>query len=559
MSLQAAAKDRGALMATTVRTSITLVLSAFVALAAILVLSGNTAGAQDGDATIDVTVRYPNGQLVTDTELCLGLAVPFDGSFRTFETIQFSGPHASFSAQSGGLYAVSAQACPTQQIQLVPVFHNGIPAAFVVDRNAQAAMISQLRRDAIYAKPGSNEVTVTVGLSPTAISGRVTGPSASRCAVHIWGRPLGSSYFGPMAYPRVLEDGTYEAILPPGTYTVETQCFLRSAYEAWPNVEAIADASTITLGSGTVRTNIDFDITDRFDETVGAFLSLRLSEVDATHATPKCLESYDLNGKLIRRAVGGASVGAPTNGSYRVLVRDCFGMGFNNVWYPNAATPQAAETIVVDGTIIELSLPGVVPLTGPDFNTCGEEEVTIRGTRGRDVIRGTSDRDVISTFAGNDIIHGLSGDDVICAGDGNDRVFGNAGDDWIHAGAGADWVGAGWGEDTVYGGAGNDFIRGFKHDDFVDGGTGNDRITGGWGNDVLRGGPGNDTLRAYFGADRLFGDAGNDALVAGNGPDFLVGGPGPADRLFGDQGRDTCNDVGADTQFVDCEKQNEPA
>lgn len=539
-------------MTRTIRIGTTLLVSVLTALAVALLATADSAGAQDTDATLDVTVRYPNGQLVTDTEICLSYSYVFDGQVSAFDNLPFAGPQSSFPIQSGEAYAVLARSCPTEQLQLVPTYHNGMPTSPAALGSAIDVL---LPLDAIYAKPGANEVTITIGASH--ISGRVEGTFAYACSIRIWGQPVASSYNGPMYYSNVNPDGSYDAFLPPGAYTVETSCFLRSAYEAWPNVEAISDASTITVAHGESRTGIDFDITDRFDETVGASLFIAFAD-DAMYRLPKCIESYDLNGKLIRRELGFSSAGAPTNGSYRVLIRDCFGMGFNNVWYPNAPTPQAAEIIVVDGTLAEIPLTNAVTLTGPNFSKCGDTEVTIRGSRGNDVIVGSLDADVISAFGGNDIIRGLSGDDVICAGDGNDRVFGNAGDDWIDAGAGADWVGAGWGEDTVYGGAGNDFIRGFKHNDFVDGGTGNDRITGGWGNDVLRGGPGNDTLRAYFGADRLFGDAGNDALVAGNGPDFLVGGPGPADRLFGDQGRDICNDVGVDTQFTDCEKQNEP-
>lgn len=514
----------------------------FVALAA----TTSTASGQESDATLDIAVRYQDGSLVTDKDVC----IEFYG--RIGDGLGFAneaaGPQVSFNAGSGGQYALRVKNCRFGDGEPlnVSLWHNGTPA-----RDALSPWDSLILNDLILAEPGSNPIVITVGAAR--ISGTVTGPNATGCRVAVIGTNALSQAYGPVAFSGVAQDGTWEAHVPPGGYRAEVSCFLRSAFEAWPNKAFSGEATTITVANGRDRNGINFDISDRFDETEGALLFLGFPTTEQFEL-PKCVRSFRLNGTLAAEGFT-SSVLAPTNESYRVQVVDCFNLGFGNSWYKNATTAEQAEITTVDGVFGELQLEGQ-ELGGSGFFECNGEEITIRGTAGADDLRGTAERDVISGLGGNDTIAGLGGDDIICGGDGNDRILGNAGADWIDAGPGDDWVGAGWGDDTIYGGAGNDFIRAFKHNDFVDGGTGNDRIKGGWGNDVLRGGAGNDIIRAYFGADQLFGDAGNDVLRAGNGPDVLVGGPGPADRLFGDQGRDDCRDVGESSVFTECETVN---
>ena len=516
----------------------------------LLIASSSGAGAQDEDATLDITVRYPDGSLVTDSDICYSFWTYSENGDRAGFAGSNSipgGADRSLAVDSGGRYSFEVHGCTGGAGDpIARTWHTGIPS-FGTGSEAIAA------RDAIVAVPGSNAVEVTVARST--ISGTVVHESADRCRGTVWGKHAYSEYEGPVAQITIEDDGSYEALVAPGSYRVEVSCFLRSAYEAWPNKAKAGEADLVAVGHNQTRSGINFDLNDRFNESTGAGISLTFDSPDA-YEIPKCIQAYDAVGTLVVEWASDNYVAVANNGNYRIRVSDCFDMGITTVWYRSSLTQSAGQLIVVDGEFFEIPLDSMQILAA-EYSACNDQDVTIRGSGGDDELFGTAGDDVISGLGGNDTIRGLGGNDIICGGDGNDRIFGNAGLDWIDAGAGNDWVGAGWGDDTVFGGAGDDFIRGFKHNDWVDGGTGNDRITGGWGNDVLRGGAGNDVLRAYYGADQLFGDAGNDVLLGGFGPDFLVGGPGPLDRLFGQEGtKDVCNDVGVDAMFSGCETIN---
>ena len=531
----------------------TIALLAATGIAAAVLAGSVGVGAQTAnDATIDLTVRYPDGSIVDDRGVCasylFGDPGGIEGIFAGSE-----GATASLPVVSGARIAIRIGGnCETATDGLnTQVWHNGLPV--VGFRSVETGVIDH---QLLIVEPGSNVVDVTVG--EVRFAGTVSGTSPaqpSSCQVtavgasNLTGEPEVAHYStSPDA------DGSWEIWAPPGSYRFESSCFLRSAFEAWPNVSEMSAATEITLAHGQERTGINFDLSDRFDETTGANLFLQFDATDG--ATPKCVEAYDAADLTLVRTGFSRSVSTPDDGNYRVRVWDCFGLGFDEQWYPAGASAQGGPSIAVAGQGEITIVPS--PLTGNGFNECNGQPITIRGTTGDDSLVGTAGPDVISGLSGNDEVTGLGGNDVVCGGDGNDRIAGNAGADWIDGGAGNDWVGAGWGDDTVFGGDGDDFIRSFRHDDTVDGGPGNDVIRGGWGNDVLRGGDGNDTIRAYFGADMIFGDAGNDVLVGEGGPDFIVGGAGPADLLIGGAGtQDTCNDVGADTRFRGCERLNE--
>lgn len=523
-------------------------LVAFGLLMATLAATSATASGQGNDATLDVVVRYPNGQLVTDTDVCANYYAADSNGLQGFFA-STRGAESSLAVPSGGQYAISVGGCTVTATGLkTRTWHNGQP---VGDRFSNTLRVQLLVNELINPTPGANSIEIVVGESR--LSGEVTGADPNSCFVTISGTDRAASTWGPAQFLSVQPDGSWEAWVLPGTYTAEVSCSLRSAYEAWPNKAMLGDATPITVANKASPTGINFDLSDRYNESTGSLLFLNF-ETTEQYNLPKCVEAYTLDGTLVSRRFR-SSVSTANNGSYQLKIADCFGLGFGDSWYNDAATAADAQVLVVDGSLVETNLADV-KLGGPGYFDCNGEEITIRGTAGADDLRGTAGRDVISGLGGNDTITALGGDDVICGGDGNDRILGNAGADWIDAGAGDDWVGAGWGDDTIYGGAGNDFIRAFKHDDFVDGGPGADRIKGGWGNDVLRGGADNDIILGYFGADVLYGDGGNDVLRAGNGPDILTGGPGPADRLYGDQGRDDCRDVGAQTVFADCLRIN---
>ena len=81
------------------------------------------------------------------------------------------------------------------------------------------------------------------------------------------------------------------------------------------------------------------------------------------------------------------------------------------------------------------------------------------------------------------------------------------------------------GDDVLWGNVGNDTISGNDNDDILDGGPGHDNLDGGTGNDYISGGTGNDTLIGGADDDYLTGGAGNDVYVFGEadfGNDTIV-------------------------------------
>lgn len=120
-------------------------------------------------------------------------------------------------------------------------------------------------------------------------------------------------------------------------------------------------------------------------------------------------------------------------------------------------------------------------MTADALGAIRDEDCTIIGTPGNDVLVGTDDDDVICGLGGDDTIDGRGGDDIIKGG---------AGDDTIDGGAGNDILGGGSGDDTIKGGAG---------DDLGHGGTGQDTLLGGTGTDHMAGNSGDDTMASQSG------------------------------------------------------------
>ena len=524
-----------------------------IAIAAIsLALAATAASGQANDATIDIRVQYPDGSLVDDFDVCANL-FGFSEDGPSGFAGSTTGATASFTVTSGGTYAVEVGGGCVGASNPLPTrtWHNGQPNTGGVDPVWDALIATA---EPITANAGSNPVTITVGAAR--VSGTLSGTAPadpSRCRVTVIGASGIANSFGPTT-ALVDEAGRWEAWVHPGQYKAEVSCFLRSAYEAWPNRSSIGEAAPITLANGGDQTGINFDLTGDFNEQTGANHFIRFDAV-GDFSTPKCVEAYATDGTLVRQQFGG-SVSTANNGNYRIRVSDCYAIGFDDQWLPAGASRFAGPSINVDGVVVEIS-HDAGPLFGIEFTECNGLDITIRGTGGVDVIMGTNGPDVISGLGGDDIITALGGDDTICGGSGNDTIIANAGHDWVDGGDGDDIIRGGWGEDMIFGGNGNDFVRSFRHDDVVDGGPGNDIIRGGWGSDVLRGGEGNDRIVAWNGADQIFGGPGNDLLRAGPGPDLVVGGPGAVDRVFGDEGtRDVCTDSGAATVFRDCETIN---
>ncbi|MEW7007638.1 calcium-binding protein [Lentilitoribacter sp. EG35] len=175
-------------------------------------------------------------------------------------------------------------------------------------------------------------------------------------------------------------------------------------------------------------------------------------------------------------------------------------------------------------------------------------------------IYGTNNNDTLEGGAGADIINAKAGDDIVSTGASADKVFGKTGEDTITLGSGSDkaysgqdddFVDGGNGSDIIYGGQGNDVLYGGDViqsegadnsaggiDDKIWGGSGNDEIYGQSGNDRLFGQNGEDVISGQAGADEAYGGKNSDVLSGGLGNDILDGGE-DADILSGNEGSDT--------------------
>ena len=137
---------------------------------------------------------------------------------------------------------------------------------------------------------------------------------------------------------------------------------------------------------------------------------------------------------------------------------------------------------------------------------------------------------------------GINGQSVYQGSDGAvDRVLGGNDNDTIWGAGGKDVLDGQGGDDVVFGGTDDDIItdldgfdvlEGGDDDDAIDAGPGDDLILGGDGKDVTNGGindnetfagPGDDFIIAGAGADVIFGDGGSDWVEGGTGQDLLQG------------------------------------
>ena len=221
---------------------------------------------------------------------------------------------------------------------------------------------------------------------------------------------------------------------------------------------------------------------------------------------------------------------------------------------------------------------------------------TINGTADDDdSLNGTSGPNIINGLAGDDVLNGLAGNDELNGGDGDDTLNGGPGADVLDGGADSDTANykdarvgvvvylkasdgsnegeaagdtynsienlAGSGHDdtlqgdddsnTINGGGGNDVLNGGAGIDTISGGAGNDTISGGTDSDAINGGAGSDTIHGGAGIDIIQGAAGNDTIYGGAGNDIIYGGAG-SDTISGGAGIDRINsDAGSDTMTGD--------
>ncbi|WP_304519296.1 peroxidase family protein [Actinoplanes aureus] len=139
------------------------------------------------------------------------------------------------------------------------------------------------------------------------------------------------------------------------------------------------------------------------------------------------------------------------------------------------------------------------------------------GLNAQSVWSGTLDRDRVVAGNDNDTIWGDEGDDVLEAGAGNDVTLGGEGDDVLTDQNGADFAKGGPGNDALDGGPGLDIVLGGDDKDFTGGGAN--------ANDTF-GGEGDDMIFAGDGEDVAWGDSGDDWMEGGDSPDLLQGDSG---------------------------------
>ncbi|MEQ9001768.1 MAG: Calx-beta domain-containing protein [Coleofasciculus sp. B1-GNL1-01] len=154
---------------------------------------------------------------------------------------------------------------------------------------------------------------------------------------------------------------------------------------------------------------------------------------------------------------------------------------------------------------IGYEIDGFVPQGSTNPIATPEDDITIFGTIGDDLLDGLGGDDKIQGDLGDDSVLGGLGKDILLGEEGNDYLFGNEGDD------------------ELQGGTEDDFLSGDAGNDAVWGQDGNDQLFGGEGNDVLQGGIGDDSLDGGFGDDKLFGQDGIDTFIFGanNGTDRI--------------------------------------
>jgi Ca2+-binding RTX toxin-like protein len=150
-----------------------------------------------------------------------------------------------------------------------------------------------------------------------------------------------------------------------------------------------------------------------------------------------------------------------------------------------------------------LALLGVGAAGGLLFGLDDDDDnvASTPGTPGDD----PDDNTTIEGTEGSDLLEGALGDDILDGGDGDDRLIGLGGGDQVSGNAGNDHVSGDDGEDILAGGAGDDGVYGGSGGDIALGGDDNDDIWGGSNADLLVGGEGEDTMTGSSGDDLLIG------------------------------------------------------
>lgn len=181
-------------------------------------------------------------------------------------------------------------------------------------------------------------------------------------------------------------------------------------------------------------------------------------------------------------------------------------------WYQDDRVNGYIEQFqLADGSILNLK---ELPVADSGANNDG----SIWGWNGQDLLIGGNDNDSIIAYAGNDVLYGNNGNDILDAGFGDDILYGGGGNDSLLGGVG---------NDILYGNDGNDLIRDYVGSNKLYGGAGDDILSGALIDNItsnsdiqatnfFSGGTGNDILNGYGDSDVFSYDVGDGNDVIAN-------------------------------------------
>jgi RTX calcium-binding nonapeptide repeat (4 copies) len=148
--------------------------------------------------------------------------------------------------------------------------------------------------------------------------------------------------------------------------------------------------------------------------------------------------------------------------------------------------------------------------SGLDTLIGGEGDDSLQSNGGKGLLLGNEGNDTLSAGSvtkisddnstllggqGDDVLRGSTKEDLLFGSTEADYLLGDKGADNLNGGTGADFVFGGQGEDLVLGDLGDDELSGDDGNDTVDGGEGNDNFSDTQGNDIFTGGEGNDSFK----------------------------------------------------------------
>ncbi|PPC75908.1 hypothetical protein C4K68_18110, partial [Pokkaliibacter plantistimulans] len=351
----------------------------------------------------------------------------------------------------------------------------------------------------------------------------------------------------------------------------------------------VASGATLTLSNGSGDSaSIASSISGSGDLTKDGEGALTLSGANTyTGSTTLSAGTLTLSGGS---AIGDNSAVNVTGGTLVLAASEII----NTLTSTGGTLTQAGFTLTASGTTLDAS--GMDRSSGDTgtLTTNNSSGVTIKGTRGDDIIIGGSGSDTLEGGDGNDTLTGGAGSstvDTLIGGNGDDTfvytssslltnggnsfidsIDGGAGTDTLRFeptstftfGSGLDWSSRISGIEKLSTNANsstfnmtfraNAYSEGLREIDFSDdtnssgtnniilsnitgggmvvtGTAGSDLIRGGSGADTLSGGSGNDTIEGNAGDDIISGGAGTDSLSGGSGNDTFVG---AASELNGD-------------------------